>query len=321
MTVGARRQRDPGGARQRCSSAIWRARTRTTSARSGSSCTSASRTGSGAPAPRRWRRPPSTSRSGTSTPRRRSCRCGSCSAERGEADIPIYNTHAGLAQLFRSSNSRTRRCKLLDQGYTALKMKVGRADSREDQRRVAAVRKAIGDGVLLMVDANQKWDLMQACHAARLLEEFDLAWLEEPLHPDDIRSHRVAQRGHLDSDRTRRARLHDACVSRLHRGRTPSTCPGRCLPHRRDHAVARSRRHGERVQHPRESARRRPDAGPSAHGQGDPEPLAARSDPDLGARPVQAPDQAQGREMPRRPPNPVRPRTSPREAMAEFRIS
>jgi L-alanine-DL-glutamate epimerase-like enolase superfamily enzyme len=56
---------------------------------------------------------------------------------------------------------------------------------------VAAVRKAIGDGVLLMVDANQKWDLMQACHAARLLEEFDLSWLEEPLHPDDIRSHQI----------------------------------------------------------------------------------------------------------------------------------
>ncbi len=49
----------------------------------------------------------------------------------------------------------------------------------------------LGDGTLLMVDANQKWDLMQASHAAHLLEGLDLAWLEEPLHPDDIRSHRV----------------------------------------------------------------------------------------------------------------------------------
>ena len=78
----------------------------------------------------------------------------------------------------------------MDQGYTALKMKVGLPDLREDRRRVQAVRKAIGDRVLLMVDANQKWDLMQARHAARLLEDLDLAWLEEPLHPDDIRSHR-----------------------------------------------------------------------------------------------------------------------------------
>ena len=107
-----------------------------------------------------------------------------------EADIPIYNTHAGwlnysIDQLMDEALS------LVDQGYTALKMKVGRADSREDRGRVAAVRKAIGDGVLLMVDANQKWDLMQACHAARLLEDFDLSWLEEPLHPDDIRSHQI----------------------------------------------------------------------------------------------------------------------------------
>jgi L-alanine-DL-glutamate epimerase-like enolase superfamily enzyme len=42
-----------------------------------------------------------------------------------------------------------------------------------------------------MVDANQKWDLMQACQAASLLGDFDLSWLEEPLHPDDIRSHRI----------------------------------------------------------------------------------------------------------------------------------
>jgi L-alanine-DL-glutamate epimerase-like enolase superfamily enzyme len=106
------------------------------------------------------------------------------------ADIPIYNTHAGWLnysqkQLVDEAKS------LLDQGYTALKMKVGRKDAREDRQRVAAVRKAIGDEILLMVDANQKWDLQHACHAAQLLEEFDLSWLEEPLHPDDIRSHRI----------------------------------------------------------------------------------------------------------------------------------
>ena len=70
-------------------------------------------------------------------------------------------------------------------------MKVGHDDAREDRRRVEAVRRRIGDDILLMVDANQKWDLMQAKHGAHLLEGFDLAWLEEPLHPDDIRSHRL----------------------------------------------------------------------------------------------------------------------------------
>ncbi len=107
-----------------------------------------------------------------------------------EADIPIYNTHAGWLN-YSASQLVDEAQALLDQGYTALKMKVGKPDAREDRARVAAVRKAVGEGVLLMVDANQKWDLMHACAAASLLEEFELGWLEEPLHPDDIRSHRV----------------------------------------------------------------------------------------------------------------------------------
>lgn len=106
------------------------------------------------------------------------------------ADIPIYNTHAGWLNYSQKQLVNEAKA-LLDEGYTALKMKVGRADAHEDRKRVAAVRKAIGDGVLLMVDANQKWDLQHACHAAELLADFDLSWLEEPLHPDDIRSHRI----------------------------------------------------------------------------------------------------------------------------------
>jgi len=106
------------------------------------------------------------------------------------SDIPIYNTHAGWLN-HSIEQLKDEALKLIDQGYTALKMKVGLPDSREDRRRVEAMRRAVGDSSLLMVDANQKWDLMQACHAARLLEDLDLAWLEEPLHPDDIRSHRL----------------------------------------------------------------------------------------------------------------------------------
>jgi L-alanine-DL-glutamate epimerase-like enolase superfamily enzyme len=106
------------------------------------------------------------------------------------SSLPIYNTHAGwlnysIAQLKDEANA------LLDRGYTALKMKVGLSDSREDYRRVRAVREAIGDDILLMVDANQKWDLLQARNAVRLLADLNLGWVEEPLHPDDIPAHRA----------------------------------------------------------------------------------------------------------------------------------
>jgi len=102
--------------------------------------------------------------------------------------VPIYNTHAGWLN-FSIEDLRAEASRLLDQGYTALKMKVGGADIREDQRRVAAVRKAIGDSVLLMVDANQKWDPLAGRTAAGLLQDSNLTWLEEPLHPDDVAGH------------------------------------------------------------------------------------------------------------------------------------
>ena len=110
------------------------------------------------------------------------------------ADMPIYNTHAGWLN-YSTSQLRDEALSLIDQGYRALKMKVGRPDTGEDRRRIEAVKKAIPDDVLLMVDANQKWDLMQATHAARLFGDLGLAWLEEPLHPDDIKGHRLLKQG------------------------------------------------------------------------------------------------------------------------------
>jgi L-alanine-DL-glutamate epimerase-like enolase superfamily enzyme len=106
------------------------------------------------------------------------------------SSLPVYNTHAGWLN-YSIPQLQDEAKRLLDRGYTALKMKVGLSDTRQDYRRVRAVRDAIGDDVMLMVDANQKWDLQQAQTAARLFADLDLAWLEEPLHPDDIPAHRA----------------------------------------------------------------------------------------------------------------------------------
>ncbi len=105
-------------------------------------------------------------------------------------EVPIYNTNAGWLN-FSVEQLREEALELVGEGYTALKMKVGRPTAAEDRVRVAAVRKAIGDDILLMVDANQRWDSMHAALAAKELEEFRLGWLEEPLHPDDVPAHRA----------------------------------------------------------------------------------------------------------------------------------
>jgi len=79
--------------------------------------------------------------------------------------------------------------RILDRGFDAVKMKLGLPDPREDYARVKAVRKAIGDKPKLMVDVNTVWDLKTAITWGRRLEEFDIDWLEEPMHPFDVRAH------------------------------------------------------------------------------------------------------------------------------------
>lgn len=74
----------------------------------------------------------------------------------------------------------------LDAGYTAVKIKIGLDDAVSDAERVGAVRRLVGPQVRVMVDANQRWNVAETVRRSRLLEEFDLFWLEEPLPADDI---------------------------------------------------------------------------------------------------------------------------------------
>ncbi|HSF29909.1 MAG TPA: mandelate racemase/muconate lactonizing enzyme family protein [Candidatus Tectomicrobia bacterium] len=69
-----------------------------------------------------------------------------------------------------------------DQGYAGVKMKVGRVDVREDAERVREVRHAVGEQFLIACDANQAWAPEQAIRFCRLVEAFQVRWLEEPCH-------------------------------------------------------------------------------------------------------------------------------------------
>jgi mandelate racemase len=72
-------------------------------------------------------------------------------------------------------------------GFPAYKMRAGNRDWRSDVARIKAVREAIGDEMLLMVDVNQAWDVPTAIRAGRALEEVGLSWLEEPVDVHDVR--------------------------------------------------------------------------------------------------------------------------------------
>lgn len=77
----------------------------------------------------------------------------------------------------------------LRRGFPGVKVKVGRPGAAEDEARVGAVRRLIGDRVDLMVDANMAWTVDQALERGRRLEGAGLYWLEEPTAPEDVAGH------------------------------------------------------------------------------------------------------------------------------------
>ncbi len=79
----------------------------------------------------------------------------------------------------------------LDQGYGAVKMKIGGLTLEQDILRIEAVLDVVEDGKRLAVDANGRFDLKTAMAYGEALAEFGLLWFEEPLDPLDFQSHAI----------------------------------------------------------------------------------------------------------------------------------
>ncbi|MEX0959004.1 MAG: mandelate racemase/muconate lactonizing enzyme family protein [Burkholderiales bacterium] len=102
--------------------------------------------------------------------------------------IPIYDTEGGWLH-FPIEEVIENALETKTRGFRGVKVKVGKPHVSEDVQRLAAVRRAIGDAMELMVDANQGFTVAEAIRRARHFEEFDLAWFEEPLPAEDLNGH------------------------------------------------------------------------------------------------------------------------------------
>jgi L-rhamnonate dehydratase len=86
------------------------------------------------------------------------------------------------------------------QGYTAMKLRFahgpadGIAGMRANEAHVKVVRDAVGDDVQIMMDAYMGWDLPYAISMCERLEQYQIAWLEEPFIPDDLDSYVALRR-------------------------------------------------------------------------------------------------------------------------------
>jgi mandelate racemase len=99
--------------------------------------------------------------------------------------VPAYNSK-GLGLMPLSELEREAR-DLVEEGFRAVKLRVGRATAKEDLQALRIVKQAIGAGVTLMVDFNQALTVAEALARGRMIDdEGGVLWIEEPVRADDF---------------------------------------------------------------------------------------------------------------------------------------
>jgi mandelate racemase len=97
--------------------------------------------------------------------------------------IPAYNSSGlGLMAPDRLADEAER---LLDGGFTAMKLRLGYETLHEDIVALHAVRSRVPAGTRIMVDYNQALTVAEALSRGRALDDEGVHWLEEPIRHDD----------------------------------------------------------------------------------------------------------------------------------------
>jgi L-alanine-DL-glutamate epimerase-like enolase superfamily enzyme len=100
---------------------------------------------------------------------------------------PAYASGA-LMRTFPLDHVANAAATLVAKGYTQMKTQLalpGAPDPDREVERIRVIRQAIGPGIALMCDINQRWDAREAVAIGRRLEDFHLFWLEDVVAHDD----------------------------------------------------------------------------------------------------------------------------------------
>jgi L-rhamnonate dehydratase len=120
------------------------------------------------------------------------------------ADQPVYmllggayrkSVRAYASHMFDFDPDTTgrRAAEAVKAGFTAVKFgwePMG-PDPELDETLVRVIRNSVGEDVDVCIDAGLAWDAKTAIQRCRLFEPYGIYWLEEPLHPDDLRGYRT----------------------------------------------------------------------------------------------------------------------------------
>ncbi|MDH3665561.1 MAG: mandelate racemase/muconate lactonizing enzyme family protein [Paracoccaceae bacterium] len=100
-------------------------------------------------------------------------------------DMPVYGSgcYRGLGHNGMIEKAE----RFVAEGFDAIKMQVAHLFTHDqDVANVRDMRAALGDRIQIMVDVNQGWTAEEAITVGRRLDDFDIAWLEEPVMADDF---------------------------------------------------------------------------------------------------------------------------------------
>lgn len=117
--------------------------------------------------------------------------------------IPLYVSGGWLDLSEKELVAAALEC--VEKGYRAYKFKITGGDNQLHEKRVAAVRRAVGDKIELMVDANQGFSFNEAWDMSQRLADYGISWFEEPFPVYDLETYRA---------------LHDITQTRIAAGET-----------------------------------------------------------------------------------------------------
>ncbi|HEX2825603.1 MAG TPA: enolase C-terminal domain-like protein [Burkholderiales bacterium] len=97
--------------------------------------------------------------------------------------IPAYNSN-GLGLMAAGALADEAEA-LVEEGFSAVKLRLGYATLEQDLAALHAVRKRVGERVTIMTDYNQALTVPEAIARGRALDREGVYWLEEPIRHDD----------------------------------------------------------------------------------------------------------------------------------------
>ena len=99
--------------------------------------------------------------------------------------VPAYNSN-GLG-ILPAKDLERQAVELVEEGFRAVKLRLGRPEAMQDIEALRVVKKAIGEKTILMVDFNQALSVAEAIRRGRMIDaEGGVLWIEEPVRADDF---------------------------------------------------------------------------------------------------------------------------------------